>query len=248
MSLVQVHDPRPGWETRWLRQAGVLAFRNGPLCLALLAMMIVPGFIANHLEIRFVSLRVLLETAIWTSLVALPFCVWMARAILRREGYAAPAFGMEDLKSLVPSMFLSCLAMTLPALVILAIEGLATQPEGAGGYLSTLPLMAIPLVLGTRMAMFLMVRAAMPEWSTLECDQVAGKAATVFGRRVWRPRRVLILSMVCLCAVLPFLAAGPLAVLGFFWFYVSAREIIGGVDGNRESSSRTSLALASASA
>lgn len=248
MSSVQVHDPRPGWETRWLRQAGVLAFRNGPLCLALLAMMIVPGFVANRLEIRFVSLRVLLETAIWTSLVALPFCVWMARAVLRREGYAAPSFGRGDLHALTPPMLRSCLAMTFPALIILAIERIAAQPGEADGYLSTLPLLAIPLVLGTRMAMFLMARAAMPDWSAPECDQVAARAAGVFARRVWRPWRVPILVMICLCVVLPFLVAGPLAVFGFFWFYVAAREIIGGVDGNREASSRTSVTPAAASA
>ena len=99
MSTMRFHDPEPGWQTRWPRQAVGMILRDPVILLIYLLVMPASGLLtlavssATSWTMVIIVMNTMIEVSV-TSLVAVLTC----RRLYRADGYAAPSLSGEMMK------------------------------------------------------------------------------------------------------------------------------------------------------
>lgn len=253
MSTFSPKTPDPGWERRWVNEAWGLLRDTPEILLVMVGLSAAGGFIkAVAASDRVDLLTSSIVTIALACFLFSPLIAWGYFALGRREGYVSGRFtGYQEAAEMAvrTGLFVLC---CFSVIWVLTLMTPATPPEevrvkpitawsvlylGADG-------LAQGFVFGWA-GMFRHLTVGMVGGSPDENRHISKRAheklLSVFPK-------VTVYAMITFFAVI--LLPGPVVLalyLGFFyWLYVSGREIIGGITGNRQASESRSPVLGAA--
>lgn len=250
MTTFSPKTPEPGWEKRWLREAWALVRGTPDILLVIVGLSVAAGLIkaltaADRVGLLMsATVNVTLACCLFSPLIA-----WGYFAIGRREGYVSGGFsGYAEAAqmSVRTGLFvLVCfatvwafsdlvIAETDPEVPVSPITGWSVIRFAADG-------LAQGFIFGWA-GMFRHLTVAMvgasPEENRIISTRAHDKLKAVFHNVT-----IHTLFVYFFCIPLPSPIVLVIYLLFFYWLYVSGREIIGGITGNKQTSQVRAAAL-----